>query len=372
MSNATVNRELFASTLGRAGTLLTTSSLAVLATVRIKTRNGLMHIEATNFDYHAEYTMPAVTDGCLDLCVEPKLVGKIVQAMVGDIMVISTPEQVQRQSLLFTCGPTVAEVWGLDPAEFPYRAEQKGLSRKKEIPGEVMLQIVRELSYAAKKDDASFHKNLNSAGISFSTDGFRAAIGSTLLAEHQISMPSEIAGALPKMLNLAETATVAMRKNDDCLRLTTPDAEVDIRMGDADKRMIAAQEFLQKMMETESEPTLVARHRLMALLTTQKNFGYLKAKIDFEGPDGFLSVAPLPEANLDVLKDVETETRMAANGAPLKVAVTIQFMLDALKHIDAELVEVVVTKTDGPLLLGAAGGGGPRHLVMPVRMPKAA
>jgi len=325
----TINRNELLKALKLVGKAIPTrSALPVLRTFNLTAQSGMLRLAATNLETYIRQTVPANIIEPGALCIDV-LFAEYVSRVDDDEVTMCS----EGKKLTVRCGRNLARFPIIDAAEFPAWPEK--LTLLCSVNAGVVSQIVRRVLYAAATDESrpiltGVHVQQREKRLRMTTaDGFRLATASAFVsneAEFKAIIPAKAVALLSAFqtgdLAIAQPSaneTVQVLFYNDSLEILS-----QVVMGNFP-------EVQQVIPTTYDTQVRVKREELLHTCRLLRVFSHV-LKLDVGLEQMILTSEPGEAGDSRSVMDVE----MA--GKPVRLAVNVNFMIDALAALDAEFV----------------------------------
>jgi DNA polymerase-3 subunit beta len=291
-----------------------------------------------------------------------KLFNEFVRALPPDeVIAISTPTPNNAQARI-QCAGHKAAITGIAAEEFPLFPDIPPTSTT--IPAAGLLDAIKQVSFAAAREDSrptlsGICTVLDDGKLTLATaDGFRMAVCS-----QSIDSAAEISAIIP------------VRAMSELVRLM-PDTTINISIDNnrvvfrAAGVMVACQliegtfpDYRQIIPENIATTAVVDRRELIARLKVARMFALSSDNIIEWHLDGDLTITAKSAHGGET-----SDMAAAITGPGLELAFNVNYLLDALKVIDAEQVRFGFNQPTTPVLITPVNDDDLEIVVMPMNM----
>jgi len=341
----------------------TRATRPIVQGVLLEAGEEAVELIATDLDVGLRYTLEGVkADGPGRVVVNAAMLLAVVRDLTGtEVAIDARPEKT-----VIECAGTRISLAGMDPSDFP---AVSGLAADKavKLPAEMFVKMLAKVAYAAGQEESRYAINgvfvkLKKRDIEFvATDTRRLSVARVKLdkdtkLERGAILPLKLVGMIGKLASLQEELALVLRENEAVLacgpavlsgRLvegTYPKYEEAVP-ADCDRKLTVARDALR-----------VALKQAMNFTTADTRAVVLrprKDKLEIEA-----KVAERGEASIVV----EAEY----TGPDMEVAFNPQYVLDAVAHLEKDLVVFELKDAQRPALV--AEGREYLNVIMPVRL----
>lgn len=338
------------------------AAMAILSHVRLEASDGILITSGTNLDQYVQAGTECQVTVPGGLAVPSKKLLAIVRELDGDISLTA-----EANVLTVESGGCRFELKGLDVSEFPPEPTMEG-GESVELLQKDLLQMLGLTSFAASTDESRLV--LNGCLLVFTPaklecvgcDGRRVAVATRAVAHNvtrQIILPSRAVTELLRLLN--EEGNVTLEMAEDKARFTVGDSTFTtvLHAGNfPDYRKVFPQSNGQGV-SLERAGLLGAMRRVNIL--TQAGVLHFRGNV--------LTVRS--QAAADEQQGKAQETMLVATRPDLSIAFNLDYMIEAMKLVNADNLDFHATAADAPALLLAPDHGW-EYVVMPMRLDDAA
>lgn len=337
----------------------------VLAGFLFEIKNGEFNLYATDMEtgVRAKVNVNEL-EGEGRFVVDAKTILELVKIFPADVVEMF----LEGDNLIITCGSSKFHLPTMDPSEFPEITPTESEAIL-EIDTSILDEMVDKVIFAAATDE--FMRNLNGVFWELTegflrlvaSDGFRLALAEEKI-EHEITASFLL--SLKSMKELANVLSntpepiVSIKYDGKRVSLTAGDVETIMRVVDADfpdYRRVLPPAFKTKVVVSKNE----LLNSLKRILVIAKK-GSDAVKFDIAEGKMILSTKS-PEAG-EAIEEIEVQKE----GEDLTIAFNPKFIVDALRKIDTEEVEMNFVDPTSPLQMNPLDVEGYIYIVMPIRL----
>ena len=339
--------------------------LPILTHVKLDAADGAICFTATDLEVGLEARVPAEVMAGGSLAVTARTLSEIVSKLPNADIELATPER--DQELTLRCARAKFTLRGLAAAEFP-QLPSPGSSAPVSLPVEQLLRGIRQSLFAAAGEDkaviSGVFVRLAEGKLEFvATDGYRLACRESEVASGAASLgvvvPKRAMDELARQLAAVGTGEVAITVGANQIAFRLGERYMTSRLVDGsypNYRQIIPRTFERiAVLDRQAFLGAVERVSIMALDREAHT-------IQLAFAPGELSLT----AGASELGDGDEVLPVEYTGEPLQISFNADYLADALKHMDAESVEVQMNGPLTPAILRPVGDDGQLCLVMPV------
>ena len=337
----------------------------VLAGFLFDVKDGEFNLHATDMETGVRAKVNTnELEGEGKFVVDAKTILELVKSLPSDVVEMT----LEGDNLIITCGPSKFHLPTMDPSEFPEvtPAESEAIL---EIDTSILDEMVDKVIFAAATDE--FMRNLNGVFWELTegflrlvaSDGFRLALAEEKI-DHEIT--ADFLLSLKSMRELSNVLSntpepfVSLKYDGKRVSLTAGDVETIMRVVDADfpdYRRVLPPAFKTKVVVSRNE-----------LLDSLRRISVIAKKgsdaVKFEITEGKMELSTKsPEAG-EAIEEIEVQKE----GEDLTIAFNPKFIIDALRKIDTEEVEMNFVDSTSPLQMNPLDVEGYIYIVMPIRL----
>ncbi len=338
------------------------TTMPVLSTVLLETREGLLHLCATDTEMTIRTALPAIVTEEGSTTMPAKKIQQIVALMpAGDVNLASD----EGQATKVTCGKARFRIVGLDPQGFPRDtefAEEWSFS----MPGVELGKALAKVSYARSEDDS--RQTLNGVLLSVrqgmltvaATDGRRLALMEKHLPgegvqDGDVILPPKLVAELQHMLD---------GEGDVRVRLTASRASFEFGSTLVVSRLVEGSypNYRQVVPPTFEHSVAIPRvafseavNRVAMVVSDTSG----AVKVSLKPAELTVSAVSMEVGEASEPVDVSYE------GSPMTMSLNPAFLIEPLKHLECD--QLILRLNDEYSPIAVSGDEGYLYIVMPMR-----
>ena len=294
-----------------------------------------------------------------------KLFNEIVRRLPAD-----TTDMTMSERFMFTihCGMYRTNISGQDPDLYPALPRIDG-DCEITLPQDMLRDMIQKTEFAIASDDArevltGCLLEISGGNVTMvALDGFRMAYKrakcSDVLENVSAIIPGRAVGDIGKLLAADEDAFATLSFNGNKLQIRLENTDIFAMLVDGE--YINYRKILPTSFNMRATVNLDALRRSIdraALLAREGSNNLIR----FYLHDGILEI----EANSH-MGDAHEEMEVEMEGDELAIAFNVKYMMDVVRAIDAESIEMNFTNSLSPCVISPVGESDYVHLVLPVR-----
>lgn len=351
----------------------------ILANVLLKADLEAQQVTLTGFDLslglQASFSAEVETEGAITL--PAKLLSDIVARLPEGNL--SFDNEDEEQTMILTCSSGRYQVRGMGAEEFP-ALPSLGESNEVQLPVEALIEGLRGSLFATSSDESKqvltgVHVTAEQDSLEFAaTDGHRLAVVQTVSLADQapsnpdepqfdVTVPGKALRELERMLQMpGATEAIAVKFDQGQLAIEWNDRRLTSRLLDGqypNYRQLIPRQFSVQM--TLDRRAFIGALERIAVLATQKN-SIVKMSLDSAGQELVVSV---DAQDVGSAREVVTAQ---ISGENLDVAFNVVYLLEGLKVVTSNEVQMQFNTSTSPAILSPLGGVKMTYLVMPVQI----
>lgn len=344
------------------------TTIPILKGILLKVSDeGILTMGASDLDLSIEksFEVDAYEPG--EIVVQAKLFSDIVRKLPSSEVSI---EQ-NNENVIIRCASSEFNIIGMPSDEFPNINIEVDAKEKIVFDKETLKEMVRKTSFAASIDEARGvitgvliemkEKALNMVAL----DGFRMAVARESIInakEQNIIIPAKNLNEISKIISENDNGgeDVDLYINDKRAIFIIDDTKVVLRLLEGefiDYNMILPKESKCRVVVNKDD-ILESIERASLLAKVGKNN---LIKLDIQGNN--IEITSKSEEG-----NVKEELTVSKEGDDLTIGFNSKYMIDALKAIEDEVIEMTFNTRINPFLLKPIQGNAYEYLVMPVRI----
>lgn len=350
----------------------------ILANVLLKADSTTQQVTLTGFDLslgvQTSFSAQVEADGAITL--PAKLLSDIVARLPeGNLSLDNEDED---QTIILTCSSGRYQMRGMGAEEYPELPSLED-SNKVQLPVEALIEGLRGSLFATSSDESKqvltgVHVTAEQDGLEFAaTDGHRLAVVQTVSPTEQVvdvddarfdvTVPGKALRELERMLQMpGASEAIAVRFDQGQLAIEWDDRRLTSRLLDGQypnyRQLIPRQFSVQMTLERRA---FIGALERIAVLATQKN-SIVKMSLDSTQQELVVSVDA---------QDVGSAREVVSaqiSGDSLDVAFNVVYLLEGLKVLSSNEVQMQFNTSTSPAILSPLGGVKMTYLVMPVQI----
>ncbi len=337
----------------------------ILSCVLFEFSQGAICLNATDLESCVRAKLKCNGEGEGKFAVDAKVLNEIVRTLPANT---SAEITFTNEMMLIESGRSRFKIPTMDPSEFPdFGVAQTGNEIK--IEARTMYLMLDRVLFCAATDE--FMKNLNGVywevGKDFlrlvASDGFRLAI-----SEEKIFSDEE-ASFLLSLRSMRELLSLTQRDQEQLLRITYDGRRVSIMTQELD--------MIVRVVEIDFpdyKRVLPKAFKTKVVLSTNDLLEALKRAIVIAKRGSESVRVDITESTLKVSSrspdygEVQEELEAKKDGEDILAAFNPRFLIEALRHIDTEEVELNFVDSTSPLQINPIDVSGYLYIVMPIRI----
>jgi DNA polymerase III subunit beta len=352
--------------------IATKPTLPVLSNVLIKTDNGRLKLVATDLNIGITHYVPArvVEEG--EITVPAKLFTDVIHGLISEEVTLTTDERAI--ALNIVGGRFETSLRGIEADEFPCMP-QFGEDPVVTLEGKELSEALDQVAFAAADDDtrpvlAGVLMKFHEARMSLcAADGFRLSqrrIGLDQVIKKTVSVILVKKAALQAAAIFAESKQVHIivnQRGSQILFRAGDDVELTARLIDGafpDIERIIPQSCTTRVKVDAIKLRQAAKLAKVFATESQNNL-----RLEFD-EDAVGSGRIKLTANANEIGSNSGEIEGSIEGESNKIAVNVQFLLDALDAISTEHVVLEIQSPQAPFVVKPMGKDGFVQVIMPM------
>lgn len=352
----------------------------VLANVLVAVDEATQRVTMTGFDLSlgVQTVFPAQVEAGGRLTLPAKLLSDIVSRLpAGDVTVSNEDNEA---IAILTCAAGSYKVRGMDASEYPELPTLE-TSEVAHLPVDALIDGLRGSLFATSADESKqvltgVHLAVESDSLEFAaTDGHRLAVVQTPMdreggsvtesgdAQLNVTVPGKALRELERMLQMPQAGeAIAVRFDHSQLVIQWDNQQLTSRLLEGqypNYRQLIPQQFAVQM--TVDRRSFASALERIAVLADQRN-SIVKLELDALKQELVLSVDA---------QDVGSAREAIAaqiSGDDLEAAFNVKYLLEGLKALPANEVQMQFNTSTSPAILTPLGGVKMTYLVMPVQI----
>lgn len=344
------------------------TTIPILKGILMKvTEDGMLIMAASDLDLSIETRFEVDNAEVGEIVVQAKLFADIIRKLPsGEVSIEQTGE-----NILIKCASSEFNIIGMTSDEFPNISVETDTNEKISFDRETLKEMIRKTSFAASIDEARGvitgvliemkERSLNMVAL----DGFRMAVARENISngkEQSIIIPAKNLNEISKIIseNDTENSNIELYISDKRAIFIIENTRVVLRLLEGefvDYNMILPKEGKCRVVVNKND-LLESIERASLLAKVGKNN---LIKLD------------MSENNMEITSkseegNVKEEIIISKEGDDLTIGFNSKYMIDALKAIEDDEIEMSFNTRINPFILKPLTGNSYEYLVMPVRI----
>jgi DNA polymerase-3 subunit beta len=340
--------------------------LPILTHVKLVADGDGVRFTATDLEVGLEARVPADVSEPGSVAITAKTLSEIVSKLPSADIELVTPDHDAEVTL--RCLRSKFTLRGLPAAEFPQLPQPSGAGASVRLGAEELLKGIRQTLFAAAGEDkaviSGLFVKLEAGKLELvATDGYRLACRETSLGEQvgalSVVVPKRAMDELARQLGAMGTGEVEISVGANQIGFTLGERYMTSRLVDGQypnyRQIIPTNFEREAIIDRAAFLAAVERVSIMAFDREAHTI-----KLEFATLEVTLS------AGNSELGDSDETVATEYTGEPLAISFNADFLVDALKHMDAETVRIGLNTALSPVLIRPLGDDGHTCLLMPV------
>lgn len=344
------------------------TTIPILKGILLKVNeDGILVMGASDLDLSIETRFEVDRAEAGEIVVQAKLFADIIRKLPSSEVTI---EQ-NGENVVIKCASSEFNIVGMPSDEFPKISTEVDKNERIAFEKELLKEMIRKTSFAASIDEARGvitgvlvemkEKSLNMVAL----DGFRMAVSRENIInakEQSIVIPAKNLNEISKIIseNDDENSDIDLYISDKRAIFVIENTRVVLRLLEGefvDYNMILPKEGKCRVVVNKND-LLESIERASLLAKVGKNN---LIKLDMK------------ESNMEITSkseegNVKEEIIISKEGDDLTIGFNSKYMIDALKAIDDEEIEMSFNTRINPFILKPLNGNSYEYLIMPVRI----
>lgn len=357
---------------GRA--VLATSTMPILRNILVVCDGGRLRLSATNLEIGIQVWIDAQIEQAASLCLPADLFTKVIGTFKAGKLSLTMPAAGSPIIKIEGAG-SLTNVRGCNAEEYPVIPGMEGTEHPVIVDAGNFKKMIEQVAFAAEKDTtkqvmSSVRMELGAGQLTLAAaDTFRLACRTIPLAAEQ--QQAEPLAVLIPARSLHELARVLPATNGTLKIMVTPQKNQVIFSLQNGERVDVVTRLIEGTYPNYRR-AIPSQHQLRAVVDTRDFARRLEqaaifatddkrcVRVTFKAAQGAALAGGLviesdnPDAGNTVSSLVAEE--VTGNPEPLQILFNVQYLLDALSHIDAQQVAVEATISGRPVLLKPLSG----------------
>jgi len=345
----------------------TGSTLPLLSNILFEAEGENLYLSATDMDIYVRIKSGVNKIEAPGRTTIPKKIIALIKEFSNNEIKI---EADKNDNIKVQCKKSSYKIHGLPAEDFPVlRPDEKKLETV-QIPHNILKEIIKNISYAALRDNTK--RNLNGVFMRFegnkieavATDAHRLAVYTAELktnvkAKFEYIIPLKTINEVAKVLKDEESKMVEINFYEKMLEFKIDEIEIITRVIDENYpnyAQVVPKEFNMVVQADRVEfegavkrAAMITSEKAKAIMIKlDKNKMYISAQAQDEG-------------------EAFEELDIAYDGDPVDVSYNAVYLMDVLKVIETDKIEIKLISSVNPGVLKPAGDENFTYVVMPIR-----
>jgi len=352
------------------------TTMEILECILITAEEGELRLYASNLEMSIE-TYPIIGAEIIEegrAAIDGRMLSDIVRRLRPDK--VSTISVEQGNLVKIECFKSEFKLLGFNPEEYPTLpfVEMNHVYR---LEAAIFRNMLRQTIYCASQDNVK--PVFTGALIEFNPGEDAGtmnmvALDGVRMAHTSVTLPEDHSRAALKIIvpakALAEVLKLAGTDDDEFISFHATDKHVLFRLSKATlvTRLIDGDFIDYRQIFNVDQATLVTCDKLSLLASLEraaliavKETRSIPVRMDIDGD--VLKIASMAQ-----IGSVHEELDIDFDGSPLQIGFNPKLMIEALKVIDAEFVNLSFNSALSPCIVRPTGESGSKHLVLPLRL----
>lgn len=344
------------------------TTIPILKGILLKVNSdGTLTMSASDLDLGIEKTFEVEDSQEGEIVVQAKLFGDIIRKLPNDIITVEDIDG----NILIKCASSEFNIIGSPSDEFPKLNFTENEENRIVFDKETLKEMIRKTSFAASIDESRGvitgilveikENSLNMVAL----DGFRMAVTRQSIynkRNENIIIPAKIFNEIAKIISETESEkdTVDLYMSEKRAIFIIDDTRVVLRLLDGE--FVKYQDILPKESQTR-----VVFNKNDFLESIER--ASLLAKV---GKNNLIKL-DIRENNIEITSkseegNVKEDVIISKEGSNLVIGFNSKYLIDALKVIDDEEINILFNSSVSPCLIKPLSGDAYEYLVLPVRI----
>ena len=340
--------------------------LPILTHVKVLADGNGVRFTATDLEVGLEARVPAEVSEEGSVAITAKTLSEIVSKLPNADIELITSER--EADVTLRCLRSKFTLRGLPASEFPQLPQPGGAGASVKLGAEALLKGIRQTLFAAAGEDKAvisglFVKLENGKLELVATDGYRLACRETAVGEQagslSVVVPKRAMDELARQLAAMGTGDVEISAGSNQIGFTMGERYMTSRLVDGhypNYRQIIPTHFEREAII--DRPAFLAAVERVSIMAFDREAHTIK--LEFAPGEVKLT------AGNSELGDSDETVASEYSGEPLVISFNADYMVDALRHMDAETVRVGLNSALSPVLLRHLDDNSHTCLLMPI------
>lgn len=346
------------------------TTIPILKGILLKVNSdGTLTMSASDLDLGIEKIFEVENSEEGEIVVQAKLFGDIIRKLPNDVITIEDVDG----NVVIKCSNSEFNIVGSPSDEFPKLTLSENEGSRIVFEKETLKDMIRKTSFAASIDESRGvitgilveikENSLNMVAL----DGFRMAVARQSMKngkEENIIIPAKIFNEIAKIISEKEgeneTETADLYMNEKRAVFIIDDTKVVLRLLDGE--FVKYEDILPKESQTR---VILNRNDFLESIERAS----LLAKV---GKNNLIKL-DIKSNNIEITSkseegNVKEDVIISKEGNDLVIGFNSKYLIDALKVIDDEEINLLFNSSVSPCLIRPVSGDEYEYLVLPVRI----
>jgi len=349
------------------------NTMPILANVLLEARDKKLEFVATDLDMGIRCSVPAEIVDKGNITINAKKLSDIVRELPESTVELEIDDS---HKIIITCQKSTFKVHGLPKDDFPILPEVKK-DKVFKIKGSLLQEMIRKTIFAVSTDETRYVLN----GVFFqvegaklrmvATDGHRLAFIEKKLenkSENKASViiPTKTLNELTKVISDLEKGKeednliVEVIATDNQIKFVIEGVEIISRL--IEGQFPNYEQVIPKESDKKIEASissLAAATRRVAILTSEKS-----NSIRYQAKNGKLTISSKTPDMGEAKEEIDVDYK----GEEISIAYNAKYVLDVLKNVGTDTVNIELTQPLSPGILRPKGDTDYLCVIMPMRV----
>ena len=353
----------------------TRTTLPVLSNILMQSDNGRLRLAATNLEMGVTAWIGASVEEDGGITVPARTFGDLVNTLSPERVDLEVA--VRTNALRMACGSTVANIKGIDSAEFPIMPEPQSDDERLAIPVDVLRESIGMVAIAAARDDS--RPILTGVSMAFenglltmaAADGFRLSvreipIESEFYDSFALVVPSRTLTELAR-ISVEEEEFVQLilpqERSQVLFHMTNIDVVTQVIDGAfPDYRQIIPRDITTKVIVDTAD--LLQACKRADVFAREANH---TARLSIQPQEGMAGVVKVSAESSETGSN-EGVIAATIEGEGLEIAFNVRYLIEVLNVIQQDKIEIGTSRSDKPGVLKPIGDSTFTHVIMPMHI----
>ncbi len=349
----------------------------ILNNILLVNANGHLKLNATDLDFSIEATIPSINETEGSITISARKLEEVVSKLDEDDVLISVDPDTNKTNLF--CRRSNFDLVGVSALDFP-KMEKAEINTYISIGKEKFSKIINLVNFSASKYDVNnilggvylaVRENVETGKFVFevaATDGNRLSsyefeidkeISNPNFARKEVVVPLRVILDVQKILDSSIDETIKISFLANQIVFFTQDRYIISRLLDGTypryKQLIPGNQ--DKIAQVDRKELLSCLERVAVMANEITNL----VKLSFK--EGSLVIE---SSNQDFGQAADNFT-IEYMGDPITIFFNVKYLIEPLKHIDSEKIQIAMTGSINPALIKPISDENYIHLIMPIK-----